>query len=62
MKSDQRIVHCTYSDTAQTPQEIIRESFRLFLQKELYALTSCRTVSCGCGDEKRPAAGEERTR
>lgn len=38
MKSNQIMVHCTYSDTDQTPAELIKESFRLFLQKELFAL------------------------
>jgi hypothetical protein len=31
-------VHCTYSDDSKDIAEIIRESFRLFLQKELLAL------------------------
>ena len=38
MKSKQIIVHYTYSDTDQTLAEIIKESFRFFLQKELFAL------------------------
>ena len=38
MKSKQIIVHYTYSDTDQTLAELIKESFRLFLQKELFAL------------------------
>ena len=31
-------VHCTYSDDGKDIAEIILESFRLFLQKELLAL------------------------
>lgn len=31
-------VHCTYSDNGEDIAEIIQESFRLFLQKELLAL------------------------
>ena len=31
-------VHCTYSDDGEDISEIILESFRLFLQKELLAL------------------------
>lgn len=31
-------VHCTYSDDGEDIAEIIRESFRFFLQKELLAL------------------------
>ena len=32
------IIHCTYSDDGEEIAKIIRESFRLFLQKELLAL------------------------
>lgn len=38
MQNKQIIVRCTYSDTDQTLVELIEESFRLFLQKELFAL------------------------
>ena len=38
MKNTQIIVRCTYSDTDQTLAEFIEESFRFFLQKELFAL------------------------
>jgi len=38
MKNKQMVVRCTYSNTDQTAQELIRESFRFFLQKELFAL------------------------
>jgi len=38
MKNKEIIVRCTYSDTDQTLAELIKESFRLFLQKELFAL------------------------
>ncbi len=31
-------VHCTYSDEGEDIADIIQESFRLFLQKELLAL------------------------
>ncbi len=31
-------VHCTYSDDSEDIADIIQESFRLFLQKELLAL------------------------
>ncbi len=31
-------VHCTYSDDGEDIADIIQESFRLFLQKELLAL------------------------
>lgn len=33
-------VHCTYSDESEDIAEIIRESFRLFLQKELLVLAN----------------------
>lgn len=29
------IVHCTYADSAKDIADIIRDSFRIFLQKEL---------------------------
>ena len=32
------IIHCTYSEDGDEIVEIIQESFRLFLQKELLAL------------------------
>ena len=32
------IIHCTYSEDGDEIAEIIQESFRLFLQKELLAL------------------------
>jgi hypothetical protein len=32
------IIHCTYSEDVEEIAEIIQESFRLFLQKELLAL------------------------
>ena len=38
MKIDNLIVHCTYSGTDMTLEELIQKSFRLFLQKELFAL------------------------
>ena len=38
MKNKQMVVRCTYSDTDQTLAELIKESFRGFLQKELFAL------------------------
>lgn len=38
MKAQNITVHCTYSDDGEDITEIIRESFRLFLQKELLAL------------------------
>ena len=38
MKNKQIIVRCTYSDTDQMLAELIQESFRFFLQKELFAL------------------------
>ena len=38
MKNKQIIVRCTYSDTDQTLAELVKESFRLFLQKEFFAL------------------------
>lgn len=38
MKSKQIIVRCTYSDTEQTMAALIKESFRFFLQKELFTL------------------------
>ena len=31
-------IHCTYSDDGQDIAEIIQESFRVFLQKELLTL------------------------
>ena len=40
MKNKQIIVRCTYSDTDQMLAELIQESFRFFLQKELFALAS----------------------
>ena len=36
MKNKQITVHCMYSNTDQTLAELIKESFRLFLQKELF--------------------------
>lgn len=39
MKNKQIIVRCTYSDTDQTLVELIKESFRFFLQKKLFNLT-----------------------
>ena len=38
MKNKQITVRCTYSDTDQTLAELIKDSFRLFLQKELFNL------------------------
>ena len=38
MKNKQIIVRCTYSDTDQMLEELIQESFRFFLQTELFAL------------------------
>ena len=38
MKNKQIIVRCTYSDADQTLAELIKDSFRFFLQKELFAL------------------------
>lgn len=38
MKNKQIIVRCTYSDTGQMLAELIKESFWLFLQKELVSL------------------------
>ena len=38
MKNKQIIVRCTYSDADQILAELIKESFRFFLQKELFAL------------------------
>lgn len=35
MNSKTVIVHCTYSDDGRDIADIIQESFRLFLQKEL---------------------------
>lgn len=32
------IIHCTYSEDGKNIAEIIRESFRLFLQKELLGI------------------------
>ncbi len=42
MKSKHIIVHCTYSHTNQTLAELIKESFRLFLQKELFNTLAIR--------------------
>ena len=38
MKNKQILVRCPYSDADQTLSELIQESFRFFLQKELFAL------------------------
>ena len=38
MKNKQIVVRCTYSDTEQTLADLIKESFRFFLQKELFTL------------------------
>ena len=38
MKNKQITVRCMYSDRDQMLEELIKESFRLFLQKELFAL------------------------
>lgn len=44
MKNKEIIVRCTYSDTDQTLVELIKESFRVFLQKELFALAIRRPM------------------
>ena len=44
MKNKQIVVRCTYSDMDQTVAELVRESFRLFLQKELFALAIRQTM------------------
>jgi len=38
MEQKTLIVHCTYSDDGEDIANIIQESFRLFLKKELLAL------------------------
>lgn len=35
MKSKSIVVHCSYSDTGPALEELVRESFRVYLKKEL---------------------------
>ena len=35
MKNKSILVHCSYSDTGPALEELVRESFRIYLQKEL---------------------------
>ena len=35
MKQEHLIVRCTYEETAKTADQVLYESFRLFLQREL---------------------------
>ena len=51
MKNKQIIVRCTYSDTDQMLAELIQESFRFFLQKELFALAIRQPMEYCCDDE-----------
>ena len=46
MKKEDLIVRCVYDENAGTVEEILLESFRLFLQKELLAEGQYRHVSC----------------
>jgi hypothetical protein len=38
------VIHCTYSDDGKDVADIIKESFRLFLQKELLTLAIGRAL------------------
>lgn len=51
MKKKQIVVSCTYSETGRPPEELIRESFRLFLQKELLSPAAHRPLQHDRGDE-----------
>lgn len=35
MKNKSILVHCSYSDTGPALEELVRESFRIYLKKEL---------------------------
>ncbi len=35
MKNKSILVHCSYSDTGPALEELVRESFRVYLKKEL---------------------------
>ena len=37
MKNKSILVHCSYSDTGPALEELVRESFRVYLKKELPA-------------------------
>lgn len=38
------VIHCTYTDDGKDVADIIKESFRLFLQKELLTLAIGRAL------------------
>ena len=44
MKNQTITIHCTFSDTDPSLAELIEESFRLFLQKELFVLAIRQTM------------------
>ena len=39
MKNKSILVHCSYSDTGPALEELVRESFRVYLKKEPYGQT-----------------------
>ena len=48
---DTLIIHCTYSEDEKDIAEILQESFRLFLQKELLSLAIQPQMEYCCSDE-----------
>lgn len=44
MKGKSNTVRCMYSDTGRPLEELIRESFRIYLQRELWGQTACRDL------------------
>ena len=44
MRSKTIVVHCSYCEEGKDIEEILLESFRLFLRKELLALDCCKGV------------------
>lgn len=48
MKNKSILVHCSYSDTGPALEELVRESFRVYLKKELPP----------CGQAQKPDEAE----
>lgn len=49
MKNKNILVHCSYSDTGPALEELVRESFRVYLKKELPP----------CGQAQKPDEAEQ---
>lgn len=49
MKNKSILVHCSYSDTGPALEELVRESFRVYLKKELPP----------CGQAQKPDEAEQ---